>query len=76
MNFFDFNTDNTVYYIAAIFFLILIYIMYNLEKRDRRKMQLDIERMLEIDITPKRKGDEKLRAEFERRKNMYNYEKL
>ncbi|MBI3584780.1 MAG: hypothetical protein HY096_12665 [Nitrospinae bacterium] len=68
MNFFDFKTDNTAYYIAAIFFLILIYIMYYLEKRDRRKMQLDIERMLEMDITPKRKGDERIREEFLRRK--------
>ena len=70
MNFFDDNASNTVYYIAAIIFLILIFIMYRLDKKERRKMQLDIERMLEIDITPKRKGDEKLRAEFERRKNI------
>ena len=70
MNFFDYKTDNTVYYIAAIFFLIIIYIMYHLEKRDKRKMQLDIEKMIEVGITPKRKGDEKLRAEFERRKNI------
>ncbi len=70
MNFFDYKTDNTVYYIAAIIFLIMIYIMYYLEKRDKRKMQLDIEKMIEIGITPKRKGDEKLKAEFERRKNI------
>ncbi len=70
MNFFDYKTDNTVYYIAAIIFLIIIYIMYYLEKRDKRKMQLDIEKMIEIGITPKRKGDEKLKAEFERRKNI------
>lgn len=68
MNFFDYKTDNTVYYIAAIIFLIIIYIMYYLEKRDKRKMQLDIEKMIEIGITPKRKGDEKLKEEFVRRK--------
>jgi len=70
MNFFDDNASNTVYYIAAIIFLILIFIMYRLDKKERRKMQLDIERMLEIDITPKRKGDEKLKAEFEMRRKM------
>lgn len=70
MNFFDANASNTVYYIAAIIFLIIIYIMYHLEKRDKRKMQLDIEKMMEEGITPKRKGDEKLRAEFDRRKNI------
>ncbi|OGW05391.1 MAG: hypothetical protein A2889_05780 [Nitrospinae bacterium RIFCSPLOWO2_01_FULL_39_10] len=70
MNFFDYKTDNTVYYIAAIFFLIIIYIMYHLEKRDKRKMQLDIEKMIEVGITPKRKGDEKLKAEFEMRRKM------
>ncbi len=70
MNFFDYKTDNTVYYIAAIIFLIIIYIMYYLEKRDKRKMQLDIEKMIEIGITPKRKGDEKLKAEFEMRRKM------
>lgn len=70
MNFFDYKTDNTVYYIAAIIFLILIYIMYILDKKERRKMQLDIEKMIEGGIAPKRKGDEKLRAEFERRKNI------
>ena len=70
MNFFDYKTDNTVYYIAAIFFLIIIYIMYYLEKRDKRKMQLDIEKMIEVGITPKRKGDEKLKAEFEMRRKM------
>ncbi len=68
MIFFDTNTHNTVYYIAAIIFIIMIYIMYKLEKRDKRKMQLDIEKMLELDITPKRKGDEKLKEEFVRRK--------
>jgi len=70
MNFFDANAINTVYYIAAIFFLILIYIMYNLEKRDRRIIQLEIEKMLELDIMPKRKGDERLREEFEMRKSL------
>lgn len=75
MNLFDANTNNTIYYIVAIIFLILISIMYYLDKRDRRKMQFDIEKMIEIGITPKRKGDEKLRAEFERRK-ILKYSKL
>ena len=70
MNFFDDNASNTVYYIAAIIFLILIFIMYRLDKKERRKMQLDIEKMIEVGITPKRKGDEKLKAEFEMRRKM------
>ncbi len=70
MDFFDADTDNTIYYAAAIIFLIILYIIYKKEKSDRRKMQLEIEKMLELDITPRRKGDEKLMAEFEMRRKM------
>ncbi len=70
MNFFDANASNTVYYIAAIIFLIIVYMIHRLEKRDRRIIQLEIEKMLELDIMPKRKGDERLREEFEMRKSL------
>jgi hypothetical protein len=46
----------------------MLYIMHKLEKRERRRTQLDIEKMLELDIMPKRKGDENLKEEFVRRK--------
>jgi hypothetical protein len=63
------DNSNIYYFIVIIFVIIIFTILYYKDKRDKRKMQIDIDRMIELDIMPKRKGDGRLRAEFEMRRS-------